>query len=251
MEKTECLSQCTYQDGVIKLPDVQLDRKVYMAVKKTLEGIGAKWKGGKTQGFVLGEDKAELFARLQDNPDYNYQQSTQFFETPPAVCDQIRCMIALLYDDYDSFDDIRILEPSAGRGALINTIHNYQINATIHYCELDSYNQSVLQEIWNTEFLCDDFMQLDEKEKFDLIVANPPFTRGTAQKHLAKMTKHLKENGEIICVMPEGWRERYTKELEVLEDQEDLFFKERACPDKAFKSSGTNIKTVIVVIQKY
>jgi hypothetical protein len=36
---------------VVKLPNQQLDRKEYLEVKKKLELIGGKWKGGKIQGF--------------------------------------------------------------------------------------------------------------------------------------------------------------------------------------------------------
>lgn len=46
MEAKEILNQCTVEGNVVKLPGVQLERKKYIEVKKHLELIGGKWKGG-------------------------------------------------------------------------------------------------------------------------------------------------------------------------------------------------------------
>ena len=45
--KEEVLQNCTVEGTVIKLPNTQLDRKLYQEVAKSLELIGGKWKGGK------------------------------------------------------------------------------------------------------------------------------------------------------------------------------------------------------------
>lgn len=247
MNKQECIEQCTFENGIIKLPDVELDRKVFLDVKKTLTSIGAKWKSGKTWGFVLGEDKAELFERIKNNHDYNYRQSTQFFETPTAVCDLIRDEILAIHSCAE-LQYLSILEPSAGCGALFNVIRQINPVVQIQYCELDSHNQKVLKNVGsgNIDFLRPDFMRLSSKWEFDLIVANPPFTRGSAQKHLLKMIAHLKpRHGVVICVMPKNWREgQWAEKFEFLE-----YFdcREVECPEKAFEH--TNISTVIVVIK--
>jgi 16S rRNA G966 N2-methylase RsmD len=247
MTKQECIKQCTLSNGIIKLPGIQLDRKVYMEVKKSFEAIGAKWKGGKTQGFVIDEDKVELFERIKDDPDYNYRKDTKFFETPLVICDLIQDEIVNIYG-YDQLRNERILEPSAGRGALIDVVFQIDKEAKIDYCELDGYNQKVIKDIAsnNLNFLCDDFMLLDENNKYDLIVANPPFDHGSAQKHLLKMVNHLTPNGTVICVMPAGWNQgKWGQKFNSLK-KKNYTLRQVDCPKRAFKYTG--ISTVIVVI---
>ena len=53
MTKEEVLQKCTIEGNIVKLPNVQLDRNEYLEVKKALELIGGKWKGGKVFGFGL------------------------------------------------------------------------------------------------------------------------------------------------------------------------------------------------------
>ncbi len=249
MNKQECIKECVFANGVIKLPEVQLDRKAYVEVKKAFEAIGAKWKGGKTQGFILNDDKAELFSRIQNDPDYNYLKDTKFFETPPEICQLIKEEIKAIYQPHD-LQYMQILEPSAGHGALIDVICGINEIVQVRYCETDSYNQKKLKDLTlNMDFLCSDFMELDLLE-FDLIVANPPFNRGLAQKHLLKMINHLKEGyGTIICVMPLGWDQgRHKKTFNFLYVGNFTVY-EIDCPPKAFKN--TNISTTIVVIQSH
>jgi len=47
MEYLKILQQCTVANNVVKLPEGQLDRKLYQEVAKALELIGGKWKGEK------------------------------------------------------------------------------------------------------------------------------------------------------------------------------------------------------------
>ena len=42
--KEQVLQNCTVEGTVVKLPNVQLDRKLYQEVAKALELIGGKWK---------------------------------------------------------------------------------------------------------------------------------------------------------------------------------------------------------------
>jgi hypothetical protein len=56
----EVLQNCTVEGTTVKLPNVQLDRKLYQEVAKALELIGGKWKGGKVFGFVFATDPTDL-----------------------------------------------------------------------------------------------------------------------------------------------------------------------------------------------
>ena len=111
--------KCSVKDGVLKLPSEQLDRQIYDEVKKQLEAVGGKWKGGKTQGFVFAEttDVNDVLTQLLNGKDYQQEKKDfQFFGTPEAVADRIVSHIDIISDSS------KVLEPSAGRGALIKAV---------------------------------------------------------------------------------------------------------------------------------
>ena len=51
MEVNEILQQCTIEGNVVRLPDIKLERKLYLEVAKRLNFIGGKWKSGKISRF--------------------------------------------------------------------------------------------------------------------------------------------------------------------------------------------------------
>jgi hypothetical protein len=64
MTKIDVLKKCIVDGNVIRLPEGQLNRKLYQDVAKALELIGGKWKGGKVFGFVFQSDPTELLAQI-------------------------------------------------------------------------------------------------------------------------------------------------------------------------------------------
>lgn len=115
MTVTEVLQNCRVEGNVVKLPEGQLDRKLYLEVSNKLQLIGGKWKGGKTAGFVFEQDPAELLAEISEGADRNLKKEYQFFETPAELADRLVELAEM--ENYH-----RVLEPSAGRGAIVNTI---------------------------------------------------------------------------------------------------------------------------------
>ena len=75
MEKEEeVLQKCTIDGNVVKLPDIQLDRKDYLEVKKSLELIGGKWKGGRIAGFVFATDPTDLLNQVTNGGKRNLKK---------------------------------------------------------------------------------------------------------------------------------------------------------------------------------
>ena len=111
--------KCSVKDNVLHLPSEQLDRQIYDEVKKQLEADCGKWKGGKTQGFVFPDttDANDVLSQLLNGKDYQQEKKDfQFFGTPEAVADRIVSHIDIISDSS------KVLEPSAGRGALIKAV---------------------------------------------------------------------------------------------------------------------------------
>jgi len=85
----EYLKDVIIEGNLVKLPLGQLDRKEYMEVKKKLELIGGKWKGGNTQGFVFEQDPKELLDKVCEGENINLKKEFQFFETPEKIADKL------------------------------------------------------------------------------------------------------------------------------------------------------------------
>jgi hypothetical protein len=78
--KEDILSKCTVDGNIVKLPEDQLERKLYLEVAKSLNLIGGKWKGGKVQGFVFLTDPTELLSEIANGGDRNLKKEFQFLE---------------------------------------------------------------------------------------------------------------------------------------------------------------------------
>lgn len=57
----EILRHCTLEDNVLKLPQVQFNKKSYAEAKKWIEEAGGSWQGGKVQGFTFPFNAERVF----------------------------------------------------------------------------------------------------------------------------------------------------------------------------------------------
>lgn len=139
----EVFAKCTVTNNVLKLPTEQLDRKIYEDVKKQLEAVGGKWKGGKTQGFVFDAEISanDVLVQLQSGKDYaEAKKEFQFFATPESVADEIISHVELS-------DNMKILEPSAGRGSLIKALQKQRPTAKVDAYEAMPENRKYLEAL--------------------------------------------------------------------------------------------------------
>lgn len=240
----EILKKCTVVGNVIKLPEGQLDKKVYGDISNAFKKIGGKWKGGNTQGFVFEYDPSELLAGLAAGLKTNLKQDFQFYPTPEVICGFLVHLADLRPTD-------RILEPSAGRGAIINAIHAIMPKINVSYCELMPYNRTFLEKIPNTTFLQEDFLKLATGQKFDKILANPPFSKNQDIDHFYKMWDLLEDGGKIISVMSKHWcsggKKKENEFRAFLKSHESFTIEMEG---GTFKGAGTMVESCVVEIRK-
>lgn len=96
----------------------------------------------------------------------------------------------------------KVLEPSAGRGDLIDalkdhTLHKHSWSPNISAIEINQELQSVLRGK-NIKVIDSDFLQYAGSDAFDLIIANPPFDTGG--QHLIKALDIL-FRGQLIFIL--------------------------------------------------
>lgn len=234
------LRACDVTVNVVTLPE-QLDETTYKDVKRALEKIGGKWSTP-FQGFEFKHDARPLVQRLIDGDKVNLKKDFQYFATPRNIVDRMVILANIISTD-------RVLEPSGGQGAIVEVVEG--LCASVDICEFMPQNREVL-ESKGYDIICNDFLDLSIGNKYNKIIANPPFSNDQDCKHILKMYKHLTKGGVIVAVMSKSWmREKKNKvqqEFANLINQKGNTLEH--IKGGEFKESGTNVETILVKITK-
>jgi len=238
------LREATIEGNIIKLPSGQLAREEYMQVKKKLEGIGGKWKGGKTYGFIFDVNPEKLLKEIIEGNNINLKKDFQYFATPKKIADKL-----VYYADIQNHDTI--LEPSAGQGAIIKAINKYSDIRPDCY-ELMEQNRIILKENPEVYFklIGNDFLRSESKE-YSKIIANPPFTKNQDIEHIYKMFERLGNGGRLVSIASNHWKQSQNKKETNFRNWLDKHNAEIVEIESGeFKESGTNISCCIIIINK-
>jgi protein-L-isoaspartate O-methyltransferase len=167
----------------------------------------------------------------------------QLFPTPAAIAEQVVILAEIFSNPIDIRRNDRVLEPSAGTGALLSVL-NPAGHGTTQAVEI---NPTLANEL-HRKFpligvVCADFLSCgSELGTFDRVIMNPPFANGQDIHHIEHALTFLKDGGKLVAVCANGPRQR--EKLMPLADQWiDL-------PAGSFEEQGTSVNAAIVVISK-
>ncbi len=237
----ECTIPANNNLNIVYLPEGQLERKTYMEINKCLELMGGKWNR-KEKGHIFEEDPSEIFDTvLLTGEVIDTKKEFQFFETPKELAIQ---MIEML----DLKDSDSLLEASAGHGAIVDEIKNW--NGTLSLNELNEKNYNVLLSKGYSQTTNHDFLEVN-LGSFDKIIQNPPFSKQQDIDHILRAYDHLKTGGILVSVAGEGIFFRENKKSvafrKFLQDNNAEVIKN---PDATFKGSGTLVTSRLIKIIK-
>lgn len=241
--KEQVLQNCTVEGTTVKLPNIQLNRKLYQEVAKSLELIGGKWKGGKVLGFVFATDPTDLLEEIANGEKRNLKKEFQFFATPEKLADELVYLADLKQHD-------TILEPSAGQGAIIKAIN--KVCDVVPDCfELMDVNTIILNKSrLRFNLIGADFLSHSGKT-YTKIIANPPFTKNQDIEHLNKMYECLAFGGRLVCITSESWvNGNHKKQVEFRDWLEEVGAEIIDIEKGTFKESGTMVGGKIIIINK-
>ncbi|BAO05020.1 DNA-methyltransferase [Clostridium botulinum B str. Osaka05] len=133
-----------------------------------------------------------------------FEDNKDFYPTPKKL-------IHKMLEDIEFREIKTILEPSAGKGNIVKIIqekkkslkrNNFFDNKTIKYdidcIEIDENLRHILYGK-GLRVIHDDFLTYNGFKKYDLIVANFPFSQG--DKHLSKALDLIENGGQLICLI--------------------------------------------------
>lgn len=241
-ETIEILEQCTTDKNKVFLPDIKLDRKLYVKVNKVLESLQGKWNR-KEKAHLFNTDTLGLLETAILNREVtDIKQELQFFPTPENIVD-------VLIEKANLKKGMTVLEPSAGRGAIAKKLVDIGCEVTV--CEKHEPFRKELIEMGNFKVLRnDDFLSV-EPYAFDAVVANPPFTLQQDIDHVLHMIKFVdEEGGSLVSVMSNGVTFRQNKKTRNFHKTMDEKFNSWEIielPKDSFKKSGTGVSSIVVV----
>lgn len=148
----------------------------------------------------------------------------------------------------------RILEPSAGTGALLDAairaglgfdcgvrVVAVEVNRELADALLEMRARWLYANDANFEVRCADFLSCRDLGTFHRIVMNPPFENGDDIRHIEHARRMLKPGGRLVSVCANGPRQR-ERLLPVADTWVDL-------PPGSFQQSGTMVNVAILMLR--
>lgn len=189
--------------------------------------------------------KAFYFARGKKTAKNKATEGVDYFATPEPVGYKMVQWAGLKDGD-------RVLEPSAGHGA-ISRFFSPNTDNTI----IEPSSRLAPQAQMNTDnakLINGYFEDLHIGNKYDAVTMNPPFGTGgkTAVEHVAKAFKHLRNGGRVIAIIPRGAMadKRFDAWYESDDAKDAHMVGEVLLPGVTFERAGTKVATRIVIIDK-
>lgn len=245
----------------LHLPAGHLERKHYQAVDEVLKALGGKWNK-KAKAHLFSDDPREIVEGAIATGEYVRPGDMGWFPTPEDIVGEMMCEA-----DFPLRSGMRVLEPSAGEGAIavqlleagcrldcyeLDVKRSLKLLHNLTTCELPSHADRIFM-VHQTDFLTVT-PPAGPEGLYPRILMNPPFAPAQADiDHVTHALKFLAPGGRLVAIMSAGteFREnRKAVEFRELVSTAPYSHVIHGLPDGAFKASGTNVRTVMVVVDR-
>lgn len=144
-----------------------------------------------------------------------------FFPTPRPVAALMLTQVAGKLQQ----EDVRVLEPSAGIGSIIDVVNEVAPHASVHVYEINGRCRAVLKlkgfeqsferlhekwprGVWSNcvRWLCsqENFLLTQSENEYDVILMNPPFENRQDEQHVRKAYELLRSRGRLVAIVSAG-----------------------------------------------
>lgn len=183
-------------DRVVSHSGDDVDRKVLEEVASVLTMIGGiSVPTARGIRFEFGYEPADVIREIQATALIPDRVAHQYYPTPDGLANRVVELARPCVND-------RVLEPSAGTGALVDAVKRARATTTdIHCVEISDLFAGVLKAK-GYNVLADDFLGLSTTPDFDVVVMNPPFSGGRWRAHVEKASWFVAQGGRIVAILP-------------------------------------------------
>ena len=239
-ETLAILSRVTVIGNKIELTCGQLGRKEYQVLNKVLENMGGKWNRY-SKAHIFPEDPTDKLEMILLTGEIVEPKKYGYFPTPPELAQHI-------IDLAEIAPEHMVLEPSAGQGGLSDHIPACK---QLDLVELLDDNVAVLLEKGYSVIQANFLSYPKEIPFYDRIIMNPPFEKQRDIDHVLHAYSFLKPGGRLVAIMSASVTYRENKKtLAFRQLLSNIDAHVESNPEGSFKSSGTMVNTVCVVMDK-
>lgn len=224
-----------------------LDRKLYIATNKVLEELGGDWKRG-PKAHVFADDVRPRLEIALSTGKITTAADLGFFETPPDLAERLVRMAEVGPGSF-------CLEPSAGRGAIVEPLRAAGGLVTMIEVDRDRFKHLRLRFAdHEARAVNADFMTYEPEEPFDRVVMNPPFAKvlgADCIDHVMRAFGMLIPSGVLVSVLPSG--------INFREDRRHVAFRAwikshgglvSDLPEGSFTTSKTEVNTCVLRVRR-
>jgi protein-L-isoaspartate O-methyltransferase len=160
----------------------------------------------------------------------------QLFPSPPALA-------ARIVDLAELSPGQKVLEPSAGTGAILEAVDAASIALEVTAVEINRELAEALRGRWQ-DVRHGDFLELGVEQLgcFDRILMNPPFANGQDVEHILRARELLKPGGRLVAICAGGPRQ-HTALLPLVKASGGTW---EALPSDTF--AGTSVRAILLTI---
>lgn len=246
----DVLARSTITLTSVKLPEGQLERKLYTDTNKVLEAVGGKWNK-KTQVHEFAKDPREaLGIAVTEGKATNTKTLLQAFYTPKPLAERVAKAANLKHGQ-------RVLEPSMGGGALVLAaahiaavrIDAFDINPDVME-KVDGLRATARETGASLLVQVCDFLTADADPVYDAVVMNPPFQGGQDMAHVTHAWGFVKPGGALVAIMWPAWQDAKTKAAEDFRALVASAKDSKVEDIEAGAFDDTNVRTVLLVMRK-
>jgi len=216
----------------------------WAALKSVMTALGGKWQAKSGFRFHEDLDARELVRLALETGEILDAKEAEFFETSAELADQLVQWVA-------PCPTWRILEPSAGKGAIVRAVKRHCSHALVYCFEPFAAHIPTLEGI--TPFIRqEDFAAAQMTGPlFDGVVMNPPFSKRQDIRHIIKAVSWLRPGGRLAAIASAGVLYR--------QDAETVAFRELVDsvggsidqnPEGSFLHAGTGVSTVMIRMRR-
>lgn len=248
-----CLARVTTKAAILQLAREEIDRSragYYDAGFPT--GKPYQWREGDkaeqaAAAWALLDTAGEIEARAQEElrqkiESLKFAKIPGYFPTPAAL-------VARMIEAADLEPGARVLEPSAGSGAIADAARDAGHNV---FCVERHATLAAILASKGHEVRQSDFMEYPARGGFyDAVLMNPPFEAGQDCAHVRHAWKFLKPGGALVAIMGVGVTFRQQRPYsDFREWSESLGGEFVEIPAGTFKESGTGVASVMLTLRK-
>jgi len=233
------LAASTVNGAALDLPG-QLDPNLYQRTKKVIIAAGGAWNR-KAATHLFPSDAADAVDAMLTTGEVTRPQDFGYFPTPAPVLERMLRLAVLE-------PGMRILEPSAGRGAIAKPLAD--LGYDVDCVELLDDNALAIKDGgYAATLTVGDFLSMPAAPVYERVLMNPPFGRQSDIRHVLHAHGFLAPGGLLVSVMSNAVTfrtNRLTEDFRILVGH--CGGAVQPLPAGSFTVSGTEVHTVLATL---